>query len=47
MGREREIEKLARVFFCMDDAIVELIELGSSSTQARARRKVKRRPYGE
>jgi hypothetical protein len=48
MGRERE--KLARVFFlasCMDDAMVELVELGSGLAQARARRKVKRRPQGE
>jgi hypothetical protein len=31
----------------MDDAMVELVELGSGSAQARARRKVKRRPYKE
>jgi hypothetical protein len=29
---------------CMDDAMVELMELGSGSAQARARREVKRRP---
>jgi hypothetical protein len=48
MGRERE--KLARFFFfasCMDDTMVELMELGSGSAQARTRRKVKRRPQGE
>jgi hypothetical protein len=31
----------------MDDAMVELVELGSGSAQARARRKVKRRPQEE
>jgi hypothetical protein len=31
----------------MDDTMVELVELGRGSTQARARRKVKRRPQGE
>jgi hypothetical protein len=31
----------------MDDAMVEIVELGSGSAQARARRKVKRRPQGE
>jgi hypothetical protein len=48
MGRERE--KIARIFFlasCMDDVMVELVELRSGSAQARARRKVKRRPHGE
>jgi hypothetical protein len=32
---------------CMDDAMVELVELGSGSAHARARRKVKRRPQEE
>jgi hypothetical protein len=31
----------------MDDAMVEIVELGSGSARARARRKVKRRPHGE
>jgi hypothetical protein len=31
----------------MDDAMVELVELGSGSAQARARREVKRRSQGE
>jgi hypothetical protein len=32
---------------CMDDAMVELMELRSGSAQARVRREVKRRPQGE
>jgi hypothetical protein len=42
--RDREASKGLLFASCMDDAIVELMELGSRSTQARARRKVKRRP---
>jgi hypothetical protein len=32
---------------CMDDTMVELVELRSGSVQARTRKKVKRRPQGE
>jgi hypothetical protein len=44
MGRERKANKGLRLASCMDDAVVELVELGSGSAQARARREVKRRP---
>jgi hypothetical protein len=48
MGREREkCSKGLLLASCMDDTMVELVELGSGSTQARTRRKVKRRPQGE
>jgi hypothetical protein len=45
--RDREASKGLLLASCMDDAMVELVELGSGSTQARARREVKRRPQGE
>jgi hypothetical protein len=45
--RERKASKGLLLVSCMDDAMVELMELGSGSTQARARRKVKRRPHEE
>jgi hypothetical protein len=32
---------------CMDDAMVEIVELESGSAQARTRRKIKRRPQKE
>jgi hypothetical protein len=44
---ERKASKGLLLTSCMDDAMVELVELGSGSTQARARRKVKRRPQKE
>jgi hypothetical protein len=44
---ERKASKGLLLASCMDDAMVELVELGSSSAQARARRKVKRRPQEE
>jgi hypothetical protein len=47
MGRERKASKGLLLAFCMDNVMVELMELGSGSTQARARRKVKRRPQEE
>jgi hypothetical protein len=46
----REIEKASKGLLlasCMDDTMVELVELGSGKTQARPRREVKRRPQGE
>jgi hypothetical protein len=47
MGRERKASKGLVLAPYMDDAIVKLMELGSGSAQARAIRKVKRRPQGE
>jgi hypothetical protein len=47
MGRERKASQSLLLASCMDDAMVELVELGSGSTQARVRRKVKRRPQEE
>jgi hypothetical protein len=44
---ERKASKGLLLASCMDDAMVELVELGSGSAQARARRKVKRRPQEE
>jgi hypothetical protein len=44
---ERKTSKGLLLASCMDDAMVELMELGSGSAQARARRKVKRRPQEE
>jgi hypothetical protein len=40
---ERKASKVLLLASCMDDTMVELVELGSGSAQARARRKVKRR----
>jgi hypothetical protein len=44
---ERKASKGLLLASCMDDVIVELVELRSGSAQARARREVKRRPSGE
>jgi hypothetical protein len=44
MGRERKASKGFLLAPCMDDAMVKLVELGSGSAQARARREAKRRP---
>jgi hypothetical protein len=44
---ERKASKGLLLASCVDDAMVELVELGSGSTQARARRELKRRPQGE
>jgi hypothetical protein len=44
MGRERKSSKSLLLASCMDDTMVEL---GSGSTQGKARRKVKRRPQEE
>jgi hypothetical protein len=44
---ERKASEGLLLASCMDDVMVELVELGSGSAQARARRKVKRRPQGE
>jgi hypothetical protein len=44
---ERKASKGLLLPSCMDDAMVELVELGSGSAQTRARRKVKRRPQEE
>jgi hypothetical protein len=44
---ERNASKGLLLASCMNDTMVELVELGSGSTQARARRKVKRKPQGE
>jgi hypothetical protein len=44
---ERKASKGLLLVFCLDDAMVELVELGSGSAQARARRKVKRTPHKE
>jgi hypothetical protein len=44
---ERKASKGLLLPSCMDDAMVELVGLGSGSTQARATRKVKRRPQEE
>jgi hypothetical protein len=41
---ERKASKCLFLASCMDDAMVELVELGSGLAQARIRRKVKRRP---
>jgi hypothetical protein len=45
--RERKASKSLLLASCMDDTMVELMELGSGSTQVRAMREVKRRPQGE
>jgi hypothetical protein len=45
--RERKASKCLLLASCMDDAMVELVELGSGSAQAKARREVKRRPQEE
>jgi hypothetical protein len=49
MGRERDREASKGLLLASytDDAMVELVELGSGSAQARARNEVKRRPQGE
>jgi hypothetical protein len=44
---ERKASKGLLLASCMDDTMVKLMELGSGSAQARARREVKRRPQGE
>jgi hypothetical protein len=44
---ERKASKVLLLASCMDNTMVELVELGSSSVQARARREVKRRPQEE
>jgi hypothetical protein len=44
---ERKASKVLLLPSCMDDTMVELVELGSGSAQARARREVKRRPQEE
>jgi hypothetical protein len=44
---ERKASKGLLLASCMDDAMVELVELGSGSAQPRARRKIKRRPQEE
>jgi hypothetical protein len=44
---ERKASEGLLLASCMDDAMVELVELGSGSAQARARREVKRRPQEE
>jgi hypothetical protein len=44
---ERKASKVLLLASCMDDTMVELVELGSGSAQARARREVKRRPQEE
>jgi hypothetical protein len=41
---ERKPSKSLLLASYMNDAMVELVELGSGSAQARARREVKRRP---
>jgi hypothetical protein len=41
---ERKANKGLLLASCMDDTMVELVELGSGSTQAREKREVKRRP---
>jgi hypothetical protein len=41
--RERKASKGLLLASCMDDAMVQLVELGSGSAQARARTEVKRR----
>jgi hypothetical protein len=41
---ERKTSKVLLLASCMDDTMVELVDLGSGSVQARVRRKVKRRP---
>jgi hypothetical protein len=45
--RERKASKVLLLASCMDDTMVELVELESGSAQARARREVKRRPQEE
>jgi hypothetical protein len=48
MDREREkASKGLLLASYMDDTMVELMKLGSDSTQARRRKEVKRRPQGE
>jgi hypothetical protein len=44
---ERKASKGLLLASCMDDTMVELVKLGSSSAQARASREVKRRPQKE
>jgi hypothetical protein len=44
---ERKTSKVLLLASYMDDTMVELVELGSGSAQANARRKVKRRPQKE
>jgi hypothetical protein len=44
---ERKASNGLLLAICMDDTMVELVELGSGSTQIRARREVKRRPQKE
>jgi hypothetical protein len=44
---ERKGSKCLILVSCMEDAMVELVELGSGLAQARVRREVKRRPQGE
>jgi hypothetical protein len=44
---ERKASKGLLLPSCMNDAMVELVELRSGSTEARARREVKRRPQEE
>jgi hypothetical protein len=44
---ERKASKVLLLASCMDDTMVELVELRSGSTQARVRREVKRRPQEE
>jgi hypothetical protein len=44
---ERKASKDLLLASCIDDTMVELVELGSGSAQARARREVKRRPQEE
>jgi hypothetical protein len=41
---ERKASKILLLASCMDDTMVQLVELGSGSAQTRARREVKRRP---
>jgi hypothetical protein len=47
MGREREKASKGLLASCIDDAMVELVELGCGSAQARVRKEVKRRPQEE
>jgi hypothetical protein len=44
---ERKASKGLLLASCMDNAMVELVELGSGSAQARARREVKRKSQEE
>jgi hypothetical protein len=44
---ERKASKCLLLASCMDDAMVEFVELGSGSAQVRVRREVKKKTTGK